>query len=113
MAAVEVGAEETSGEEGEGAVEEIPGVAAEGVGEEEGTSGEEAGAAGEAAAGASAEHKRMLAFATSRASTSEHIFVVCVVLSRFPSQVEFLSLLQVRKCCASCPDFVGIIFWMP
>lgn len=84
---VEVGAEETSGEEDEEAVEEeTSGVAGEGVGEG-GTSGGEEGAAGEAAAGALAEHRRMLAFATFRASTSEYYFVVCVVCTSKPSRV--------------------------
>lgn len=73
MAVVEVGAEETPGEEDEEEVEETPGVAGEGAGEGE-TLGVEEGAAGEAAvAGALAEHKRMLAFATFRASTSEQL----------------------------------------
>lgn len=78
MEVVEAGAEETSGEEDEEAVEETSGAVGEGVGEG-GTSGGEEGAAGEVAAGALAEHKRMLAFATFRASTSEHFreFVLC------------------------------------
>lgn len=99
-----MGAEETSGEEGEEAVAETSGVAGEGVGEEEeGTSGGEEGAAGEAAAGALAEHKRMLAFATSRASTSEH-FVVWLVLCHF---------LKLKSCPSAELRVLRPGSWMP
>lgn len=78
-----MGAEATPAEEGEEVGEEISGAAGEGVGEEGiGGEGEAGEAAGEAAAGALAEHKRMLAFATFRASTSEQYRLCFVSLER-------------------------------
>ena len=105
MEVVEAGVEETSGEEDEEedeeAVEETSEAVGEGVGEG-GTSGGEEGAAGEVVAGALAEHKRMLDFATFRASTSEHFreFVLCA------SKPKSCSL---SRCCGATH---GIFMWI-